>query len=141
MRNLLDSNCRVCGVTESMYRIENMDVACQSVSCLFIGQLFYCVLSLLFQRCCLWYFVCFLIFFKVLSWIPVFCNNTNPNPALAVLHYGTLAFVRARGRDCCCFCSVPTPMNHSLFCMLTNIKSLFSIGCCNMQNKIKLLPL
>lgn len=31
--------------------------------------------------------------------------------------------------------------NHSQFCMLTNIKSLFSIGCCNMQNKIKLQPL
>lgn len=42
-------------------------------------------------------------FFKVLSWIPVFCNNTNPNPALAVLHYGTLAFVLAGGRDSVAF--------------------------------------
>lgn len=38
-------------------------------------------------------------------------------------------------------CSEPTPMNHSQFCMLTNIKSLFSIGCCNMQNKMKVQPL
>lgn len=88
-----------------MYRIEDTGVACQSVLCLFIVELLdcYCVLSLPFQHCCLWYFVYFSPSdFLVLAWIPVFRNMTNPNAALAVLHYGTLGFLPG-GRDCVAF--------------------------------------
>lgn len=58
--------------------------------------------------------------------IPAFYKMTISHPALAVLHYGTSGLL----------CWEPNPINHSQFSVLTNIKSLFPVGCCNMQNKI-----
>lgn len=115
-----------------------MDVSCQSFLCLFIVQLCYCVLSLRFQRCCLWRFVHFSIWF----W-DFILDFTTWQILIQPFQYCVMAhWVLFWLEDLTALlCSEPTPMNHSQFCMLTNIKSLFSIDCCNMQNKMKVQPL